>query len=469
MTNNHETYKKWIKGLSIVIPFFVYILGDFVYEDICVIPSLLSLSIVLYCLFSLIFFKKAGDLFIFPSLALTWLYFLSPYLNDIKVSHIYRIIPEEKLPIMAWFCCFAIFAIYAGFYRTFRKRKVKSLSLTDYRVSNTQLAFLIKLFLGLSLFFRLGNDFFPKILEALGNTIQLLFYAPTILCSLLVLYFVRNGSSIIIKVISISYLIIEFFYRVAETLYFHVVLLVIGGFVLYFLEKKKLPYKTAIIFLMLTIPLFLTRFDHRYKTVVDRWYGGNNASFIEITTEGITLFSETISNFQIESLFVEKKEDESSSRFENISYLGHCVHKHTDDNMEFKYGETFYWLPIAPIPRFLLPFKPENILSTKVAEQYGLKGSSKGSMNFPILCESYINFGFLGIVLIAFFQGVFLKWSFLKVGGISGDINILIFLNIVKQLISLEGNITLVFGAILQVFLFWYILINFILPKQKIK
>ena len=126
-------------------------------------------------------------------------------------------------------------------------------------------------------------------------------------------------------------------------------------------------------------------------------------------------------------------------------------------------------MPIAPIPRFLLPFKPENILSTKVAEQYGLKGSSKGSMNFPILCESYINFGFLGIVIIAFFQGVFLKWSFLKVGGISGDINILIFLNIVKQLISLEGNITLVFGAILQVFLFWYILINFILPKQKIK
>lgn len=453
---------------SIFIPVFIFLSFEFVYDNSCVLPALFSLPVVLYVFFLLVLTKNSNHLFIFPTLLLTWVYFLMPYLLEQKVYHPYRVIPDIQLPSMAIFCCIAIYCIYAGYYFSFRKKKIKPLTAVSYRLSNKQLTFLIKLFIGLGLFFRICDKAFPQFFDLLGNSVQLLFYAPTIVVSLLVMYFIRKGGSISLKYITIIYLIAEFFFRIAETLYFEVALLFIGGFIVYFLERKKIPFKTLFLFIIISIPLFITRFDHRYNVVLDRWYGNDNNNFIETVTEGLDLFGKTISNLEIESFTTFDKENRGASinRFENVSYLAHCIYMHSNAGKKFMYGETFYWLPIAPIPRFLIPFKPKNILSTKVAYEYGLKGNSRGSMNFPILCESYINFGFYGIIIIAFFQGLFLKWSYYKVGGISGDINILIFLNIVKQLITVESNITLVFGAILQVFLFWYLLIRFVLPKN---
>ena len=468
----YRKQKNWAIVLSIIIPILLYFNIKFVYSDYCVLPALFSLPVVLYVFFVLIFSKNSNHLFIFPSIALTWVYFLMPYLLKEKVTHLYRVIPENYLPTMAIFCCFAIYFLYAGFYLSFKRGNVKPLSPVSYKASNEQLTFLIKLFIGLGLFFRIGNSLFPQFLDLLGSIIQILFYAPTIACALLVMYFIRKGPSVFLKLFSILYLLIEFFYRIAETLYFHVILLLVGGVIIYFLEQKRLPYKFVILFLLLTIPLYLTRFDHRYGQVLDRWYNGNKSTFLEISSEGIGLFTETLSTFDYSNFDMDSDKygtENKSSRFENVSYLAHCVYKHKEGGMSFKYGQTFYWLPIAPIPRILIPFKPVNVLSTKIAEDYGLKGNSKGSMNFPILCESYINFGFYGILIIAFFQGMFFKWSFYKVGGIKGDLNILIFLNILKQLGTVEANITLVFGAILQVFVFWYLLLKYVLPKQNIQ
>ena len=128
----------------------------------------------------------------------------------------------------------------------------------------------------------------------------------------------------------------------------------------------------------------------------------------------------------------------------------------------FLNGETFYWLPLVPVPRVIFPAKPKNVMSTDVATEYGLRGEvSIASINFPMLVEGYINFGFKGMVLMSLLFGIAYKWFASKFGFGVGDLNLIIVMNSVKQFTHAEGNITLVFGALIQVYLFWYVVVWF--------
>lgn len=443
---------------------FVTIIANFVnsaYDFIPVIFALLSLVIIISNLILVFLTKDVKHIFILPFLFLTWVYFLSPYLKSERVSHAYRIIPDNFLNEMAIYCSLAVFAMYFGYYLFLNNRSISPLTDSNYRAPLSTIRKLLVIFLALGIIFRTGSEIFPELMDSLGNTIQILFYAPTIVVALFVLYFLREGKSIPLKLLVSLYILLEFFFRVAETLYFHVILLFAGGFLVYFFEKRKIPFKFALFFLIITVPLFLTRFDHRYSVVVDRWYNGNESSFIDISMEGINLFENTLFNWDLKD-YSKELDGKNENRFEQISYLGQCVYKHEIENKAFLAGETFYWLPIAPIPRLLIPFKPINNLSTDIAEEYGVKGNGKGSMNFPMLVESYINFSFFGIILFSLFLGIFIKWVVLKIGFGLGDINLLIFINLLKHFLAVEANITLVLGGMLQVLIFWWLLMQFI-------
>lgn len=83
---------------------------------------------------------------------------------------------------------------------------------------------------------------------------------------------------------------------------------------------------------------------------------------------------------------------------------------------------------------------------------YGLKDKSwRASINFPMLCEFYANFGYLGMIFLSFFNGILIVWFMRKFNDGEGDTNLLLLIFIVSKIIVVEANVTLAYGAILQV------------------
>lgn len=82
----------------------------------------------------------------------------------------------------------------------------------------------------------------------------------------------------------------------------------------------------------------------------------------------------------------------------------------TADN-QFEYGKTYLPLIVKLVPRPLWPDKPEEDLGNSWARQYGLLDADDfaTSYNLPWLPEMYLNFGWLGIVMVSGIVGVLMN------------------------------------------------------------
>ena len=84
----------------------------------------------------------------------------------------------------------------------------------------------------------------------------------------------------------------------------------------------------------------------------------------------------------------------------------------TPSRVPYQYGRLYSYIGVTFIPRFLWPDKPSvNDANRWYQVSYGLtlpRGLSNVSIAVGTLAESYINFGWLGPVLIMFPLGIFL-------------------------------------------------------------
>ena len=104
------------------------------------------------------------------------------------------------------------------------------------------------------------------------------------------------------------------------------------------------------------------------------------------------------------------------------------------------------------LPHFLIPFRPPQNMGDQWAVYYGLKDPSwRASINFPMLCEFYANFGYFGMVFFSFLCGILVVWFMGKFNDGVGDLNLLLLIFVVSKIVVVEANISLGYGAILQV------------------
>lgn len=442
------------------------------YELIAQMAAYLSLMVPLFTITRFVQTREREHLFISPALIMTWLFFEEPYLHSEKVFHYYRIIPEQYIPEMAIFSGLGILFSCLGYYSTFRKASLRPLSTKEFKFSLTSLNNVIILLILL----RISFLFLPIIPSLLGRLTQFIDFIPTVTLALFVLYWVRGGRSLLLLIFVSTYLLSEYLYAVAQTLFTSIILIFIGGIFVYMLEKRKIPYIFLIIFSLVNVPIYLTRHQFRIK-IVDRWYNPEaNHSRLSVINEGADNLQYLWTHWSYSNLLGAPEVNTTSSqtdyrkihssRMEHISYLGQCVYKHQIEGWPYRLGGTFWWLPLSPIPRIIFPIKPKSEMGTKVAAEYGLKGqNSRGSMNFPMLVEYFINFGFFGIPVFSFFQGLFMRYSVRKTAFGEGDINLIILLNLLYYLVKVGSNVILVMGAIIQILFFWTFILYFIRKK----
>jgi predicted small integral membrane protein len=142
------------------------------------------------------------------------------------------------------------------------------------------------------------------------------------------------------------------------------------------------------------------------------------------------------------------------SRLSLLTQAAHVL-DWTPDTVPYQYGRTYSYMFITLIPRFMWPDKPSMSEANRFYQvQYGLTAENQldsVSIAVGFLTEGYINFGWLGVVGVAYFVGLALgifQRTFLGAG--SGMLFGSLGLALVPGFLALESQLTQYFSGFVQ-------------------
>lgn len=382
----------------------------------------------------------------------TWNMFLQPYVWNLPIRSIYRIFDEMDFPLMAFFCLISIWSLYFGFIYGIKHIKIRPI-FKENILNTRQLEKILFLFIVCGYIIELLQSVikYLKIPFSFLGAIEMML--PSTIAALALLYLIRGGRRFVYIFLVIVYILYYFIYYVGGTLFIYSIYLIIAPTIIYIVEKKKIPYKTLLFVVVLLLPIYMTRHNYRNE--------GLYSSGIDRFMIGCDIIRNEYGNFNI-SKWIDLKNAEAEeynvdNRMEGVSYLATIIHNIDVGNSQYLYGKTLAWLPTMIIPHFMIPFRPPQNMGTDWAVYYGLKDPEwQASINFPMLCEFFVNFGFLGMIILSFINGLLIIWFMSKYNFGKGDVNLLFFIFIVTKIIVIEVNITIAYGLILQIlFLCW--------------
>ena len=179
--------------------------------------------------------------------------------------------------------------------------------------------------------------------------------------------------------------------------------------VIYVYERRKFPVMAA--FIVLPVILFF----QPAKTIFRERYWGREST--DTSTERVSfwvenswkLWGEALSNQDSER--IRQLSNSTLSRLDLLRQTAHVIEL-TPSRIPYQYGSLYSYMGVSFVPRFLWPDKPSvNDANRWYQVTYGLttpENLSTVSIAVGTVAESYINFGWLGPVLIILPLGIFL-------------------------------------------------------------
>jgi O-antigen polysaccharide polymerase Wzy len=181
------------------------------------------------------------------------------------------------------------------------------------------------------------------------------------------------------------------------------------GMIVYTYERRKLPLIAALI--VLPIILFFQPGKEAFRA---RYWRGSSA---DTYSERVAFWVESSWNMWADAITDrtgQKGQLLADATLRRMSLLQQTANviEYTPDRVPYQYGRLYSYVAVTFIPRFLWPDKPSvNNANHWYQVSYGLTMPgqiSTVSIAAGTLAESYINFGWLGPVLIMFPLGMFL-------------------------------------------------------------
>lgn len=398
--------------------------------------------------------KSAKDILLFIPMIMTYLYFLLPYMFSDLVSHHYKHIPIEYLDNISFFSMASLISLYYGYYALNFYNSNKSVFRTDFVFDLENIKKVSISFMCIGIFERLLIKYATFLYNPIKSIFMILEFSPVISLSLGLLYYLRGGKSKIFLSLILLYFFGELSVRIGDTLFSKILYMFASFLLVYVFETKKLPVFKILLIGIIVFPNFALRKIYRAE-LFESWYGSGKKTYTDMIFTGFDNVITTFEIFPWEHTGLILK-DQLSTRFENITFLGQCVDHTLNDNKGYRYGATMWHLPLSIVPRFIFPWKPINYHATLLATEYGVKGIGKGAMNFPMLAEYFINFGFYGMVFFSFIQGLITRWALQKAAFGKGDLNLIVLICLLWHLEKVETNFTMIMGGFIQiVFFFW--------------
>jgi len=143
------------------------------------------------------------------------------------------------------------------------------------------------------------------------------------------------------------------------------------------------------------------------------------------------------------------------------------VTKNSPDIIPYWQGYSYQILKSKIIPRIFWKNKPSDTLGNEFGHRYNVltkdsqdtKIDKSTSWNMPVLNEFYVNFGNMGVLIGMFIMGVIMNFL-TKFGSLRNNSNLeaIICLYLFLPLFFLESHLSLLFGAIIQSYIFLLIM-----------
>jgi hypothetical protein len=228
--------------------------------------------------------------------------------------------------------------------------------------------------------------------------------------------------------------------------------LMITTAVIYIYERKRFPVLLVVFMVVYVLFFQVGKFAMRQKY----WYDNEQASKIErIATwvdESMKKWGEAISDptgeLMRNIIYVSLSRTSLLTQTANIIEL-------TPSTIPYQYGQTYSYIVVAFIPRFIWPDKPSaNDANQFYQVAYGLTAEEdleNGSFAAGTLAEGYINFGWLGVVGLMLLLGIFFdwfQWTFLTEA--SGYLLRGIGVTLLPYFLTVESQLATYLGATLQ-------------------
>lgn len=462
--------KKINLGLNIVLSILlsaVYLsLHTVGYYDIT-LRSLAAIGLIPVISSALILFSTKEIRMAVMTLVLyqTWNMFLEPYTWKLPVESIYRVFNNADFFEMALVSDLSLFALYIGFMRSFDRINAKPFFKESYMSAVKLKKVVLWMIIGGYL---LGG------FQIIANMIGLPFgfiglidtMLPATVGAVFVLYYLRGGRNVLLTILVAFYMAYYFVYYVGGTLFVYSIFLVMAPTVVYIVERRKIPYFVLCVTIIFLLPIYMTRHNYRNEGL-----HSTGAVRMAIGTEILIKEYSNISIDRWKQLYDKEQEDKNvDNRTEGVSYLGQVVNCHKRDNYPYLWGQTMVWLPTMILPHFLIPFRPSQNMGDGWAIYYKLKDPSwRASINFPMLVEFYVNFGYLGMIIFQFLNGMLIVWFIRKFNDGLGDVNLLLLIFIITKIIVVEANVTLAYGAVLQVMVMCWLYKKIVQKKSVIE
>lgn len=253
-------------------------------------------------------------------------------------------------------------------------------------------------------------------LYALGYSMSqfmltLLTLIPLVCYSILFRNYLRGRASRSDKILLALFLFLRILTGMSSGWMGAVGFLLITTTVIYIYERKKFPVLLLSVIIIYILFFQVGKFAMRAKY----WYQDEQASKIErIATwveESARQWSAAFNDPHGEAM--RNVLYTSMSRTSLLTQTANVVEL-TPAEVPYQYGQTYSYMVVAFIPRFVWPDKPSaNDANRFYQVAYGLTAEEDldfGSFGAGTLAEGYINFGWPGVVGLMFLLGVFFDW-----------------------------------------------------------
>ena len=261
-------------------------------------------------------------------------------------------------------------------------------------------------------------------------------------------------------------IIFIFYYNISNGIYGFPFKLIAILFVLYIFVKKRVP----IYFLTISVIIFLILHSLKYEIRYVNYFQGPEFDRKVLFIERIkSRFSKEDNKVDPLTLTKIKSKWEFKRTLERVAHGYHSLllinvnHKPIRKNKEpVKYlnGYTYKILLTKIIPRIFWENKPNDNLANSMGRYYSYvtPNDKSTSWNFPILNESYSNFGFKGVIIIMFLLGALFRYlSFNFFISKTNNSEFIIAFSLLLPLWYLESHLSLLVGVLIQQYLLLFL------------
>lgn len=275
---------------------------------------------------------------------------------------------------------------------------------------------------------------------------------PTFAFAVLFASLLRKEAHYIDKLIIAGYVGLRFISGMSSGWLGAFVSLVVVMSLVYLAEKRRLPMTALVLVAAFTLFFQVGKVEFRREYWQTNSDAGRSEKIGFWINRSMDVWGEVLSNPSSDT--IREALEPSLTRVSLLTQTANVIDQ-TPSVVPYQYGSLYYYMAITLIPRFVWPDKPSvNEANRFYQVAYGLTGEDElddVSIAVGVLTESYINFGWIGVVVLMFLLGIVLEFyqrTFLAPD--SGIFLTALGIVLIPQFLGIELQLAQYLGGVVQ-------------------